>query len=1083
MNNTSLENDTSTVDENKSTSTRLPIDTPLCSPSSSDGRYSPSPDSPSAAPSSPLSHQPCASQPPHPLPENYQLTRSVWIAFGLWVSVFLSVLFITLDSFSHYQRDISDCRESYARPLYIQQTGFDSEMTRFAGKYALYLYREKGIDVSGMLTGVPVLFIPGHAGSYKQMRSIAAEASYYYYQNYARQHDSLEDGVRSLDFFTVDFNEEFSALHGQSLLEQAEYLNDAVDYILKLYPHSRRLGPKINQDLPDPNSVIILGHSMGGVVARAMITLNNYQPGTINTIITLSTPHLLPPVNFDWKISKIYDAIHDAWSREWRGGAATTLNHLQDISLISVAGGTLDNIICSDSANVATFLPSTHGFTVFSTTVPHVWTGTDHISILSCSQFIKILAKTMLECVDARRAAQTKPLEERMSVMKRAFLSGLEERKGDGSDIELGDSILYDIPEALVLILLPGEPLIIKEEWKTKMVLIPIDRDKNPQGGFNVLTDQSVGSMKPVDLHVCTKSEVPSDIVRVRCRSIQSIAVPLPASTYQNAPSSPENTFTFASIYYSEMTDYDFLAVTYKPGSEGFLIAHSIDPQHTHTHVDQSMVSIARHGISLKIDPALVSFVHIPAIESPMLAYHLKFSRPSCKVKTGLFAPFLRQSIFTMHESKFHVNIDEQETVGISLHGRTAFSTVSTSHGKNPHGLTLQFWADPTCPHPIHVDLSIDWYGSAGRIGFRNGVMFSAFAFVIVILVFAAQIRCYNMTGIFPHFGYGLTFCVRHVLPLILVVLALVSYYQPIGSRVFTAFNPTYSPTANYPHNAFDWNAMWKKGTFPMAWHTILLGNTDPFFWWIPLVGLLLSVGLICIVWLLLEVFLWMSAALCSLSMSLWAGSYRLYPRLSETRYQQFQRRAVTTVVLFVLVATCIPYQFVFVVAFLVHIATCIRLKIKTWTAPPAQQCKRMNRYHYMQSILFLLITLLPFNLPILLVWIRNLSVHWFVPFSSDHSVMAIAPFMLYVELLASHHSMLPRCTQRYWHWATFILLYGIVIYAFLYGIKYTHSLYSISNSLICWLLLLHFSDSGYGRLAYHYLMEHLYSFRSKKHS
>lgn len=34
------------------------------------------------------------------------------------------------------------------RPVYIKQTGFDSEMTRFAGKYALYLYREKDVDLS-----------------------------------------------------------------------------------------------------------------------------------------------------------------------------------------------------------------------------------------------------------------------------------------------------------------------------------------------------------------------------------------------------------------------------------------------------------------------------------------------------------------------------------------------------------------------------------------------------------------------------------------------------------------------------------------------------------------------------------------------------------------------------------------------------------------------------------------------------------------------------------------------------------------------------------------------------------------------
>ena len=76
-------------------------------------------------------------------------------------------------------------------------------------------------------------------------------------------------------------------------------------------------------------------------------------------------------------------------------------------------------------------------------------------------------------------------------------------------------------------------------------------------------------------------------------------------------------------------------------------------------------------------------------------------------------------------------------------------------------------------------------------------------------------------------------------------------------------------------------------------------------------------------------------------------------------------------------------------------------------------ELKRKNQYNYMLSILLLFFTLLPFNLPILLVWIRNISVHWFVPFSSDHSVLSIAPIMIYVEILTSNRKMLPRQRSR----------------------------------------------------------------------
>lgn len=243
----------------------------------------------------------------------------------------------------------------------------------------------------------------------------------------------------------MDFHEEFSALHGQSILEQAEYLNDAIDYILKLYPQTRKFDAETK--LPDPTSVIIIGHSMGGIVARTMFTMNNYQHGTINTIITMSTPHMLPPVPFDWQISQLYDDINHFWQEGFSHPNQIDDNHkypppphvsLRDISIVSMAGGTLDNTVCSDSTNIGSIVPATHGFTVFSTAVPHVWTGADHVSILTCNQLVKVVSKTLLDIVDVRRGTQTKPLEKRMQIMRHAFLSGLEDRKGDGSDVELG---------------------------------------------------------------------------------------------------------------------------------------------------------------------------------------------------------------------------------------------------------------------------------------------------------------------------------------------------------------------------------------------------------------------------------------------------------------------------------------------------------------------------------------------------------------------------------------------------------------------------------------------------------------------
>lgn len=51
-----------------------------------------------------------------------------------------------LNSSATRQIDPKGCRMSYMRPSYARLDDFDTEHTRFASKYSLYLYREQGID-------------------------------------------------------------------------------------------------------------------------------------------------------------------------------------------------------------------------------------------------------------------------------------------------------------------------------------------------------------------------------------------------------------------------------------------------------------------------------------------------------------------------------------------------------------------------------------------------------------------------------------------------------------------------------------------------------------------------------------------------------------------------------------------------------------------------------------------------------------------------------------------------------------------------------------------------------------------------
>lgn len=75
--------------------------------------------------------------------------RSPW-AIGLFTLVTsivgIGLLFTVLYSSVTRQVDPKGCRMSYMRPSYAKLDEFDTEHTRLASKYSLYLYREQGID-------------------------------------------------------------------------------------------------------------------------------------------------------------------------------------------------------------------------------------------------------------------------------------------------------------------------------------------------------------------------------------------------------------------------------------------------------------------------------------------------------------------------------------------------------------------------------------------------------------------------------------------------------------------------------------------------------------------------------------------------------------------------------------------------------------------------------------------------------------------------------------------------------------------------------------------------------------------------
>lgn len=943
-------------------------------------------------------------------------------------------------------------------PTFIRMLEFDTEHTRFASKYNLFLYREEGVDPYTQdnigLNGVPVLFLPGNAGSYRQVRSLAAEASRHYYDVVRHDEDRHANGVRSLDFFMVDFNEDMAAFHGQTLLDQAEYVNEAISYILSLYHDPRRT--RRDPALPDPSAVVLIGHSMGGIVARTTLTMANYQANSVNSIITMSAPHAKPPVSFDSDIVHTYKQINDYW-REAYSQTWANNNPLWHVTLISIAGGARDTVVPSDYTSISSLVPETHGFTVFTSSIPDVWIGMDHLSITWCDQFRKSIIKSLFEIIDARRPTQTKPRAERMRALKRWYLTGLE-AVAERTLAQKEPNTLLTLEDNANTILAQGQRLILRqlgERHGPDVRLLPIP----PQGvsgkKFTLLTDQTLSSQGNVEVLFCSvfplnngRSNVFSmnldfsggtvGSTRLACKSAPEDVIHLPASTRTSKnPFDPVPPFSYLQYDLEGLAEHQFVAIVDKANvpTKGFVVAEFSDSSDSMIRAKVGLGSLLSAGLKMRL-PAnrpMLTEVKIPALHSSLLDYRLKITHHAQKdQKEEIFAPLLRQSIADPHESKFFVNVNE---VNVNLHGMAPFMPSPLREQAASGGVSFQLWTDPSTGSTVDVSLQVDIAGSLGELVMRYRTVFAAFPLLVVALVLRKQFQVYDETGYFIPFTDGLDRAIRSSLPLLLVAMSLLASSLATSKAL---------PQSDDP---FHWRTNSTETPLDFTKNDLLLGSQDAFFWFlVPIFGII-SVG-VCVlvnyvVLLLVNIFSMIYGAVHSKS-----GYIRREDRgnLPIFNSPTPRRRVIHTAILLILVSTIIPYQFAYMVACIVQLATSVRAQ---WHAKETRSTPHINFGNYAHSILILMLWILPINVLVLLVWAHNLVVHWFMPFSSHHNVLSIMPFLLLVETMTSG-AMIPRINNRLHH-ITSMIFFVIATYSAVYGVTYAYLLHHLANILAAW--------------------------------
>ncbi|KAF9399746.1 GPI inositol deacylase [Mortierella sp. AD011] len=347
------------------------------------------------------------------------------------------------------------------------------------------------------------------------------------------------------------------------------------------------------------------------------------------------------------------------------------------------------------------------------------------------------------------------------------------------------------------------------------------------------------------------------------------------------------------------------------------------------------------------------------------------------------FSPMIRQSSWAINEDKFSMNVANKENgVDINFHGDLPYYDKVLLRAIN--GIELMFWRDPTCKEPLSFTLTIDTYGSLGKVVIRYRTIVLVFTFMVVILTIRAQIKDWCRNESFKPFGVVLSGLLRTTFWKLSLLLVFVSFMQSFMSKNIVILSP--EAMANSIR-------MKSRSWISRAWFdNALLGRNETFFWLLLPIFLHVSAGIVAFVWF-------------SLGTIVRAISFftRLLTRNTSTQNSSGAKSRAIVIGTFMFIATAVPYQLAFamtVIALVVISAK--KLVVAQSTTEIAYTQAAWDRFHFSMSILVMFFFLLPFTIPSLMVWVRNIAGGWLHSFPSDHRVDYVGPFIVFVEGIAN---------------------------------------------------------------------------------
>lgn len=183
-----------------------------------------------------------------------------------------------------------------------------------------------------------VLFIPGHRGEPGQSLPLSLQ-------------------LPTVDVYAVDFNKAPTAFSTAVLMLETKFVEECLEMMMRKYR----------------GKVVVVGHSMGGVVAA--LAISHLPHPNLKLLLCLSSPLHLHPLNIDLQNISIYAQIHTFWK-------------YSSIPFLSISGGIRDLMVPAALTTIEE-LPNKRLFT--SQLMENNEFAIDHLAILWSETVLKIV--------------------------------------------------------------------------------------------------------------------------------------------------------------------------------------------------------------------------------------------------------------------------------------------------------------------------------------------------------------------------------------------------------------------------------------------------------------------------------------------------------------------------------------------------------------------------------------------------------------------------------------------------------------------------------------------------------------------